>query len=488
MKNSLKLFMVGIFAMFSFAIGVNAADVAQINTTKYETLQEAIDAATKGATIKLVDDIELELADGAVGFTVAADDEIILDLNGYAITGPGAASKKSSHIIVNKGNLTIMDSSAAKTGKIEMSTTTEWNIGTQATPISNNGILTVNSGTIANYRQTNTMAYAIDTSGSGRDAKTIINGGFIYSDYCAMRAVVFGDYNSEIEINGGEVKSKNRPIFTQVLSSKQATVTITGGKISSTEKDIFYVWDNTEEKEDVVGITNIDISGGEFVSSNDSLVTLDPADAIANIEIIGGTYNVDVNDYIADTYVAKLVDGKYVVSENKVIETTDEKVSFESEEALPNDFVLVVVEAKEEDAKEAAKEVETEFKDNKKVKDVKLVGLYEIDIKKNDVVQPMEDGKFKISIEIKKDLQKYDAYKVVYINDEGEIEETLDAKLVDGKIVFETTHLSTYGIVGYNNVEVKNPDTGDNLIVFIMMAILGLFVTIFTANKLRKNA
>ena len=485
MKNSLKLFIAGIFAMFSFAIGVSAADVAQIDTTKFETLQKAIDAAKVGETIKLIEDIDLELGDGAVGFTVAKDDEITLDLNGHAITGPGAASKKSSHIIVNKGKLTIMDSSADGSGKIEMSTTTEWNIGTQATPISNQGILVVNSGTIANYRQTTTMAYAIDTNSGGRDVKTTINGGFIYSDYCALRAFSNSKtYKAEIEINGGEVKSANRPIFMQNLSAVPSIVKITGGKITSTQQDIFYIWDNTENYEDVEGITNVNISGGVFTSAQGSFATVD----LANFEITAGTFNLDVIDYVSDTYVVKSENGKYIVVENTVIETTDEKVSFESEEALPNNFELVVEESSEEAVKAAAKEVTEEFKDNKKVEDVKLLALYEINVEKNGVVQPMEDGNFKISIEIDEDLQKYDAYKVVYINDEGEVEETLDAKLVDGKIVFETTHLSTYGIVGYNNIEVKNPNTGDSVVTFILIGLLSLVAFGYASNKLRKNA
>lgn len=493
MKNSLKLFIAGIFAMFSFAIGVSAADVAQIDTTKFETLQKAIDAAKVGETIKLIEDIDLELGDGAVGFTVAKDDEITLDLNGHAITGPGAASKKSSHIIVNKGKLTIMDSSADGSGKIEMSTTTEWNIGTQATPISNQGILVVNSGTIANYRQTTTMAYAIDTNSGGRDVKTTINGGFIYSDYCALRAFSnSNEYKAEIEINGGEVKSANRPIFMQNLSAVPSIVKITGGKITSTQQNIFYIWDDTEKKEEVIGITNVDIRGGVFTSAKNSFATLDTVEEnikeTANFEITAGTFNLDVIDYVSDTYVVKSENGKYIVVENTVIETTDEKVSFESEEALPNNFELVVEESSEEDVKEAAKEVTEEFKDNKKVEDVKLLALYEINVEKNGVVQPMEDGNFKISIEIDEDLQKYDAYKVVYINDEGKVEETLDAKLVDGKIVFETTHLSTYGIVGYNNVEVKNPETGDNVVTYILVGLMSLVAFGYASNKLRKNA
>ena len=85
-----------------------------------------------------------------------------------------------------------------------------------------------------------------------------------------------------------------------------------------------------------------------------------------------------------------------------------------------------------------------------------MVAVYDISISDGVNVVPMEDGNFKIKIVVDDSVKGYDVYKVIYINDSGDIEETLDAKLVDGNIEFSTTHLSTYGIVGYNNA---NPNT-----------------------------
>ena len=88
-------------------------------------------------------------------------------------------------------------------------------------------------------------------------------------------------------------------------------------------------------------------------------------------------------------------------------------------------------------------------------------------------VEKLEDGKFTIAIAIPESEQKYDAYKVVYFDEEGKLVETLDAKLENGKVVFTTTHLSTYGVVGYNNVATKNPATNDMNLALIL-ASLGL--------------
>lgn len=104
----------------------------------------------------------------------------------------------------------------------------------------------------------------------------------------------------------------------------------------------------------------------------------------------------------------------------------------------------------------------------------KLINLYEINVLNGDGrVEKLEDGKFTIAIAIPESEQKYDAYKVVYFDEEGKLVETLDAKLENGKVVFTTTHLSTYGVVGYNNVATKNPATNDMNLALIL-ASLGL--------------
>ena len=56
----------------------------------------------------------------------------------------------------------------------------------------------------------------------------------------------------------------------------------------------------------------------------------------------------------------------------------------------------------------------------------------------------------KIRIALPEELKGYNTYSVVYIfNDE--IKETIPATLQDGYIVFETTHLSEYGIIATNS-------------------------------------
>lgn len=80
-------------------------------------------------------------------------------------------------------------------------------------------------------------------------------------------------------------------------------------------------------------------------------------------------------------------------------------------------------------------------------KNVKFIADINV-LKDNDIVQ-ISGTKMKIRIALPEELKGYDNYSVVYIlNDE--IKETIPATLQDGYIVFETTHLSEYGIVATN--------------------------------------
>ena len=79
----------------------------------------------------------------------------------------------------------------------------------------------------------------------------------------------------------------------------------------------------------------------------------------------------------------------------------------------------------------------------------------------NNNVVKISDTKMKIRIALPEDLKGYDKYEVVYIvNDE--IKETLPAAVENGYIVFETNHLSQYGIIATNTVNgTTSPKTGE---------------------------
>ena len=86
----------------------------------------------------------------------------------------------------------------------------------------------------------------------------------------------------------------------------------------------------------------------------------------------------------------------------------------------------------------------------------------------------------KIRIALPEELKGFDKYEVVYISDD-KIKETIPATIENGYIVFETSHLSQYGIVAtrIENTD-PNPETGDNIVLIgmiFMMSMLGILST-----------
>lgn len=106
-------------------------------------------------------------------------------------------------------------------------------------------------------------------------------------------------------------------------------------------------------------------------------------------------------------------------------------------------------------------EVEKDLAD----KNVKYV--VDINILDGNNVVSISNTKMKIRVAIPNDLKGFNKYEVVYIKD-GLIKETLPATLDNGYIVFETTHLSHYGILA----STSNPNTGDNIMYYVVTSVL----------------
>ena len=111
--------------------------------------------------------------------------------------------------------------------------------------------------------------------------------------------------------------------------------------------------------------------------------------------------------------------------------------------------------------------------------------LVDINIFENGQVIKISDTKMKIKITLPEELKGYKKYEIVYINDD-EIKETIPATIEDGYIVFETSHLSQYGVVASektSNTNVVNPKTNDNIIIYFMISIMSLTSLIVLKKK-----
>ena len=136
--------------------------------------------------------------------------------------------------------------------------------------------------------------------------------------------------------------------------------------------------------------------------------------------------------------------GKDMVKELQSTGETKAKIEFATE--VSKDYKLDI----------KSIEVKKELAD----KNVKFVADINVLDGNNNVVK-ISNIKMKIRIALPENLKRYDKYEIVYISN-GEIKETIPAAVENGYIVFETNHLSQYGIIATNTGNgTTSPKTGE---------------------------
>ncbi len=533
-----KLFVAALISMFAFTCGVKAVEVKTAEELKTCLVKDG-SVCTLSKSLENISTIDLAEVNATLdlngnSITFAENERLNIKKGNFIIKGKGkiSESKPSTAPVVIYGSINKTDTNYT-TVTIEKDVILEGKYGSfislnkDSNKVSHAYGTTVNiNGTLKGIKEGDSGA-GFYINGLLQDVENapVINinssanlngnGGAIYAagyavwnikdanlngkEYgVALKAGKFNFNNTKIENNGekkegtynGNGVDPAGATF-QIESNNsyigKIEINIDGGTYKSVNGDAIYHYmaqkEGTTEKVNN-SLTSLSIKNGTF---NGEINLLE--EDTKNVTITGGTFNTDVTKFVGNKHIVNKNGNTYAVVENKVLETTDEKVIFESEEAIPNDFTLKVTEKTEDEIKKGTEKVTETYKDNKKVKEVKLINLYEIEILNGDNrVENLEDGKFTIAIAIPESEQKYDAYKVVYFDEDGKLVETLDAKLENGKVVFTTTHLSTYGIVGYNNVATNNPNTSDmNLaLILITLGLASVGAVLVSRKKLAK--
>ena len=534
-----KLFLTALISMFAFTCGVKAVEVKTAEELKNCLVKDG-SVCTLSKSLENISTIDLAEVNATLdlngnSITFAENERLNIKKGNFIIKGKGkiSESKPSTAPVVIYGSINKTDTNYT-TVTIEKDVILEGKYGSfislnkDSNKVSHAYGTTVNiNGTLKGIKEGDSGA-GFYINGLLQDVENapVINinssanlngnGGAIYAagyavwnikdanlngkEYgVALKAGKFNFNNTKIENNGekkegtynGNGVDPAGATF-QIESNNsyigKIEINIDGGTYKSVNGDAIYHYmaqkEGTTEKVNN-SLTSLSIKNGTF---NGEINLLD--EDTKNVTITGGTFNTDVTKFVGNKHIVNKNGNTYAVVENKVLETTDEKVIFESEEAIPNDFTLKVTGKTEDEIKKGTEKVTETYKDNKKVKEVKLINLYEIEILNgDDRVENLEDGKFTIAIAIPESEQKYDAYKVVYFDEDGKLVETLDAKLENGKVVFTTTHLSTYGVIGYNTVASENPKTSDMNLALIL-ALLGFAsvgAVLISRRKLAKN-
>ena len=187
--------------------------------TNYATIEDALQAVTNEYnTIVLNGNY-----DHAKVITVAKDQTLVIDLNGYTLSGIDE-TEKNYGLIQNNGNLTVTGE-----GIIVARATINSGWNRYSAVISNNpgATLTVEGGAVIEHLGGTDMAYGIDnlTNGKGTYAVTTIEDATIKSTYSAIRQFLNGiEATNELYVkNGATLVSPNRAIFFQDPSKNPNT-------------------------------------------------------------------------------------------------------------------------------------------------------------------------------------------------------------------------------------------------------------------------
>ena len=301
--------------------GTTAA-VAEVKGVSYPSLQEAINAASRNATVKL-------LADTKENVTISTNN-VTLDLNGHTLNGSTGELKPALTVTAR---VTVMDSSETQTGTIKREDTAETSgvSSHYVIDIQGKGWLTFESGNVKNDSgNAEGKGASLVRVGDDSIAKypgLNIKGGTFTQDNFIVIKVDRGD----LFLNGGTLNSANSYAIEDWhrAAVKGGTVngavaawtysgglnsdlSISGGTVNGNVISVNY--GSAEDRVAKVSITSGAVNGtlGTYTYNNGLAATTDAAKA--TIEITGGTFSSDPTEYVVeDSAINKNADGTYGV-------------------------------------------------------------------------------------------------------------------------------------------------------------------------------
>ena len=308
--------------------------VAEINGVKYISLAKALAAAKDGDTVKLLDN-------KVVSTTVTVDKNLTLDLNGKTLTGTncralhitsgkleltGTGTVKSTGIAVNSSVVRVGDDSGEARsvelviGKdVVIDSPDSYGVGAFGTATTEK--LTI-YGTIKSTATTNESydGCAVTTLGTDTSTPATI---IIKEDAKISAANTNAVYlpAGSLTVEGGTITGTTGIYF------KSKNMTISGGTItgSGAAQDYKYYGNGGISTGEAVtidscnypgGIGSVSIRGGEFSSTHANAIGSYNSNSgtLQTNFITGGAFSSDPTAYVAEGYIARENNGKYVVS------------------------------------------------------------------------------------------------------------------------------------------------------------------------------
>lgn len=254
--------------------------VAEVGTTKYKSLQAAIDAAAQNATVTLLADTRENVTISTYGLT--------LDLNGHTLNGGTVAGKPALTVT---SRVTVKDSSPAQTGTIMREDTAE-NSGVSSHYVidiqGQNTFLKFEGGTVKNNSGNKkgngaSLVRVGDDSVKAWPQLTITGGTFTQDNFIVIKVD-----RGTFYLTDGTLNSKN-----DYAVENWKSATIKGGTVNGAVAAWTYSGGNN---------STLTISDNGIVNGDVTSVNYDSADGkVAKVSITGGTVNGELGTYTYDS-------------------------------------------------------------------------------------------------------------------------------------------------------------------------------------------
>lgn len=308
----------------TYGVTAKTVYVAEYNGNKYTSLQAAIDAAGREATVTL-------LADTRENVTI--NNAMTLDLNGHTLNG--GTEKGKPALTITARIVTIKDSSEKQTGTIMREDTAE-NSGISShyvIDIQGNGWVYFKSGTVKNGSGAGgTKGASLVRVGNNSVAMQpglVIYGGTFTQDnfivikvdrgYLTLRGGTLNSANSyavenwfSATIKGGTV---NGAVSSWTYSAgSNSTLTISDGTVNGDVTSVNYGdADKVAKVEITGGIVNGELDTRSYDSETGDLTSITDA-AKATIKVTGGTFSSNPSKYVVEGSTVKTnTDGTFGV-------------------------------------------------------------------------------------------------------------------------------------------------------------------------------
>ncbi len=198
--------------------------------------------------------------------------------------------------------------------------------------------------------------------------------------------------------------------------------------------------------------------------------------------------SVSITDEWMDKHIVtnlskSVEDGYGIVRYEEVKKEETQKTDEDETKTLKSEKVILVSEKKinakyKLDVEEKTHEKE-KYEDQ--IEDYQILSLYDVNVYNGKKLVTMKNGHYTIKIKLDEN-DNYQNHKIIYVDNDGKVAEYIDGVIEDGYIVFETSHLSQYGVIAeeVNDAIVIEPKISKKEVAtkVFKLSVLGIYLIV----------